>query len=468
MMNIILTILTVFFIATAVKSYIKCNNESKLIFIYRSFIGIVFVFSGFVKAVDPLGSTYKFIDYFNAFGLEFFNDFAFSLAILLSVIEFLIGALLLLNIKTKISSYFALAFMLAFTPLTLVLAINNPVSDCGCFGDALILTNWQTFAKNIVILIPSIVIVLKRNSIKSYLNKNVELLISAVIAFIITLFSIYNYENLPVVDYRPYKIGNNISALKKEFYELDKNIPSEKAIIDATPENEREYIAESTYLYEKNGTVKEFTEIPDSTWVWKETITDVISEGYKPPIHDFSIYNDTEGDITEMILNDTSYVFLLISYKINKTSIQEWKKATELAIQSNDKGVKFYCLTASTDDDINLLKDSLNEMFSFSADNNIDKTAETIYYYEKDGEIEEFTENEQPDGDEWILVGEELVENDAVEVNTNKLPFEFYSSDETTLKTIIRSNPGLVLIKNATIINKWHYNNFPEEIDFVK
>ena len=461
-MNTILFILFIFFISIFTISFINSVLKIKILFFSRSFVGLVFIYSGIVKAIDPLGSTYKFIDYFNAFGLESINNYAFYLAILLSSIEFLIGIMLFLNLKAKFASIIALAFMLVFTPLTFVLAINNPVSDCGCFGDALILTNWQTFGKNIVILIPSVLIILHRKYIKHIFNKNIELLIIASFAFVITLFSIYNYENLPVIDFRPYKIGNSISALKKEFYELSDTIPEEKTIIDAIPENEREYIAENTYVYEKNGLLKEFTEIPDSTWVWKETKTKVISEGYKPPIHDFSIYN-IDGDITEEVLNDTDYVFLLISYKVNKSNYDGFVKATKLALECGNKGVKFICLTASTDNNIKQLKDSLNYEFGFESDMET-LTTETIYYYEKDGEVQEFAENEQPDDDEWILVGEEQVDNEQIE----SFPFKFYFSDETTLKTIVRSNPGLVLIKKGTIINKWHYNNFPNSCEVLK
>ncbi len=464
-MNIILTILSVFFLATFVKSFLKCKHEKKIIFIYRSFIGLVFIFSGFVKAVDPLGYTYKIIDYFTAFGLESLNNFAFLLAIFFSTVEFIIGFMLLLNVKAKIAAIIVFIFMLGFTPLTLILAITNPVSDCGCFGDALVITNWQTFWKNIVIFIPSLYLLLNRKKLVSSIGNIKQIGIIGVGVLSIIYVSIYSYKNLPIIDFRPYKIGNNILALSKEFYELNDSIPLEKVIIDAIPTDKREYIAESTYLYEKNGVVKEFTEIPDSTWEWKETKTNVISEGYKPPIHDFSIYNDTEGDITDVILNDTGYVYLLVSYKINKSNFLGFEKATQLAIDCKNKNIKFICLTASTDNDILELKDSLNNKFNFRINNEISAQTETIYYYEKDGEVQEFTENEQPDSDDWVLVGEEQVGSEQVKESTDGFPFKFYSTDETTLKTIIRANPGIVLLKHGTIINKWHYNNFPDKCD---
>ena len=466
-MNIILTILTVFFLATFAKSFIKCENEKKILLIYRSFIGLVFIFSGFVKAVDPLGYTYKIIDYFTAFGLESFNYFAFSLAIFFSTVEFIIGFMLLFNVKPKIGAVIVFIFMLGFTPLTLVLAITNPVSDCGCFGDALVISNWQTFWKNIVIFIPSLYLILNRKKLVSNIGNTKQITAIVVGVLAIVYVSIYSYRNLPIIDFRPYKIGNNISSLKKEFFELNDSIPEDRAIIEATPEDEREYIAENIYLYEKNGEVKEFTEIPDSTWQWKKTITNVISEGYKPPIHDFLIYNNIDGDITEEVLSDTGYTMLLISYKINKADFEGFKKATELAIKCDESNIKFYCLTASSDDEILQLKDSLSTFFNYSVANEPEIMTETIYYYEKDGEVQEFSENEQPEGDDWVLVGEEQIENEQINTSNNTLPFKFYSTDEITLKTIIRANPGLVLIKKGTIINKWHFNNFPKNCDYI-
>ena len=124
----------------------------------RILVGIVFIFSGFVKSIDPLGSTYKFIDYFNAFHMSFLEGMALPLAILLSTLELVLGISLLLGYRMKIASKILLVFMTFFTILTLILALTNPVHDCGCFGDALILTNWQTFWKNVILMVPTLVI----------------------------------------------------------------------------------------------------------------------------------------------------------------------------------------------------------------------------------------------------------------------------------------------------------------------
>ena len=467
-MNLILIGLFVVFIYLSIINFLKPHKRNFVNIISRLFVGIVFVFSGFVKAVDPMGSTIKFTDYFHAFGLDFLVDFAFPLSILLSAIEFIVGLSLILNIITKRVSIIALIFMVFFTPLTLYLAISNPVSDCGCFGDALIITNWQTFWKNIVILIPTILIFLNIKNIKIWTSKLNEVIISIVGIVAIIWFSVYCNQHLPVLDFRPYKIGNNISALQKEIYELDENIPVEKAILDKIPLNERQDSVVTTFIYEKDGVKKEFNEVPvDTTWWWVETKNDIIKEGYHPPIHDFSI-TDLEGnDITNDVLSDTSYSFLIISYKIKKSSIEGIVEATKLA--ASTPNYKFYFLTASLNKDILTLEDTLNHLIEEGVIDYERKpteaiNSEIIYYYEKDGIAMEFAADEIPDDDGWEYIGEEEIETIQTS-SSNNLPFSFYTTDEITLKTIIRSNPGLVLIKNGTVINKWSYMDIPKNID---
>jgi energy-coupling factor transporter transmembrane protein EcfT len=433
------------------------------------FVGAVFVFSGFVKAVDPMGSSIKYTDYFHSFGLEFLIDFVFPLAIILSTIEFMVGLSLILNIKIKLNSTISFLFMAFFTPLTFYLAIANPVTDCGCFGDALVITNWQTFWKNIVILMPTLIIFFNRNDIKAWLSKINELILIGFGIIAITWFSIYCDQHLPVLDFRPYKIGNNISALQKEIYELDENIPEEKAILDKVPINERQDSVITTFIYEKDGVQKEFSEVPeDTTWQWIETKNNVIREGYHPPIHDFSITDLNGNDITKQVLSDTAYSFFIISYKIEKADLDGIIAATKLAASST---YNFYFLTASLNEDIEELNDTLvklidNKTIEYEAKASEEKHVETIYYYEKDGEVMEFTVDEIPNDDTWEYIGEEEIESTETSL-VNPLPFNFYTTDETTLKTIIRSNPGLVLVKNGTVINKWAYMDIPESIDDV-
>ena len=372
------------------ESNINYFNSMKIIRITsRILIALVFIFSGFVKDIDPLGLTYKFVDYFEAFNISFLNFSAFPLAIILATTELVIGINLLLGIRMRITSYILFVFMISFTILTLILAIYNPVTDCGCFGDAIILTNWQTFWKNVIILAPTIIVFYSRNKYKPFYSDNIEWRMTTAFILIGILISIYCYRNLPVIDFRPYKTGTNIP---------------EKMIIpeDAQPD---EY--KTILTYEKNGIRKEFNSEnypwQDSIWKWVETRQILIKKGYEPPIHDFSITAINGDDITEQIISDPNYSFLLMAYDLTKTNINTFKEINRTAKSCmNSNNCSFYCLTSSTNEEINNF------------------------------------------------------------LNKVKVDFYIYTMDEIALKTIIRSNPGLMLLKEGNIIGKWHYNNFPD------
>jgi len=361
------------------------NNISRII------VGVVFIFSGFVKAVDPLGSMYKFLDYYEAFGMDFLSFTAFPLAILLSSLEFVIGFSLLFSTRKLITTWALLIFMSFFTILTFILAIYNPVTDCGCFGDAIIMTNWQTFWKNVVLMVFTLILFKNRFEYESNWSiKNQWRFISIPLIFVV-LLSVYCYNNLPIIDFRPYKVGTYIP---------------EKMII---PEDAPKAEYETILIYQKNGIEKEFTleNLPDSTWEWVATENNLISEGYVPPIHDFTISTTLGNDITEIVLNDNKFTFLLIAYDLNKASKKNIDEINTLAQFAKESGVcNFICLTSSLDEDINRFKEETNA------------------------------------------------------------PYMFFNTDEITLKTIVRSNPGIVLLKKGTILDKWHHRNTPaiEEI----
>lgn len=354
-------------------------------------VGIVFIFSGFVKAVDPLGFTYKLQDYFEAFGMESLSVLAFPLAIFFSTIEFSIGFSLLFGTKRKPTIWLLTLFMVFFTILTFILALFNPVTDCGCFGDAIIMSNWQTFGKNIFLMIfVSILFISKEKFEVNWTEKKQWAIISIPVIFSIFI-SVYCYLNLPIFDFRPYNVGTYIP---------------EKMIV---PENAPKAEYETLLIYKKNGKEKEFTlqNLPDSTWKWVSSNNKLISEGYVPPIHDFTIETLEGKDITEIVLNDEKFTFLLIAYDLKKANTKNILAINKIANFSQESGVcNFICLTSSLE-----------------------------------SEIDEFKKN------------------------TNA-SYQFYNSDNITLKTIVRSNPGLVLLKKGVILGKWHNRNIPstEEI----
>ena len=186
----------------------------KLLFqIFRFLLAAVFIFSGFVKGIDPLGSAYKFGDYFAAFHLDFLQPTVVVMAFILCAAELLIGLLLLFGIKMRFAAWSVLLFMAFFTPLTLVLAIFNPVSDCGCFGDAIKLSNWGTFFKNLVFLAAAVFVFIQRKKFTSFYSKPMQWALLMVLSVVALTPSFHGYYSLPMFDFRPYKVGVNFSVV---------------------------------------------------------------------------------------------------------------------------------------------------------------------------------------------------------------------------------------------------------------
>src|SRR6056297_2251499 len=241
--------------------------------ISRMLVGITFIFSGFVKGIDPWGSAYKFTDYFNAMGLEWLVWAAFPLGVILAFAEFAIGVGLLFNAFLRFFSWLALLFMAFFLPLTLWIALKNPVTDCGCFGDALVLTNWETFYKNIALMLLTIIVFWFRKDISGENNKKTSLLLSGVSVAVYFAFVVYSYNHLPVIDFRPYKVGVNI--------------PEAMAIPEDAPREEYENI-----FYYKNKNTGEVQEFTEENYPWQDTLhweyhdmeSILVKEGYEPPI----------------------------------------------------------------------------------------------------------------------------------------------------------------------------------------
>jgi triosephosphate isomerase len=356
----------------------------------RFLLAAAFLFSGFVKAVDPLGSTYKIQDYLEAFGLLEWLPFFFPIvgAVALSTLEFALGVMLLFGIRKGTATSLTLFLMGFMTLLTLYLAIVNPVSDCGCFGDAWVLTNWETFAKNIVLLSAALVAFKWRYLMIRFISPKSEWLISLYAVIFIMILSMYSLARLPILDFRPYRIGANIRE--------SMSVPP-----DAKPG-----VYETVFILEKNGERKEFTlnNYPDSTWTFVDSRTVLKEKGYEPPIQDFSMINrETGEDITAEVLEDKNYTFLLIAHRIEEADDSDIDLINEIYDYSVEHGYAFYCLTFSPGDEIERWKDK--------------------------------TGAEYP----------------------------FFLTDEKVLKTIVRANPGLVLMKDGTILNKWNSRKLPDE-----
>ena len=353
----------------------------------RFLLGATFVFSGFVKAIDPIGTQYKLQDYISVVGMGgIVPDIVTLLAsVALSALEFSLGVFVLFAIRRHLVSKILVAFMAVMTLITVWIALFNPVKDCGCFGEALRLTNVQTLLKNIVLLAASVVVAWRPLRMYRFLSRSTQwIAINYTILFVL-LLSAHCLYHLPLIDFRPYHIGMNI----KKGMEIPAGAPQ--------PE------FETTFILQKNGVKKEFTldNYPDSSWQFVDSKTVQTKEGYVPPIHDFSIQKADGDDITDSVLTAKGYIFLLVSPHLEQADDSNFGDIDLLYEYCQERKIPFYCLTASTKKDI----------------------------------------------DHWA------------DITGAEYPFCF--TDETALKTIIRSNPGLLLLKDGTIIRKWSHNDLP-------
>ena len=356
----------------------------------RIIVAVTFIFSGFVKAIDPIGTQYKLQDYLGAIGMAGIlpNWTLLAVAVFLAAIEFCIGIFLLFAIQRRLISKLTVAFMAFMTMVTVWIVVADPVKDCGCFGDALHLTNTETLIKNIVLLVCSLAIMYRPLAMFRFVSKSNQWIVTNYTIVFILVSSGFSLYYLPIFDFRPYHIGVNIPR----GMEIPKGakLPQFK----------------TTFIMEKNGQRKEFTldNYPDASWKFIDSKTVQTSEGYIPPIHDFSITDNKTGlDLTNSVLSHKGYTFLLIAPHLETADDSNFGDIDRLYEYAQSYDIPFYCLTASTTKAIK----------------------------------------------RWIdLTGAE---------------YPFCITDEAVLKTIIRSNPGLLLLKDGTIINKWSHNNLPNE-----
>lgn len=361
----------------------------------RIFIGVVFLFSGFVKAVDPLGAQYKITDYLMAFGLDWLVPLSLYFAIALNLAEFLIGFVLVFGVRMQLFAWGSFLFMLFFTPLTLYLAIQNPVSDCGCFGDAWVMTNWETFYKNTIFMTMATIVFIHRyrywERMIPVAVKNAIVVTGVVIGVGLQLYAI-RYD--AIIDFRPWKVGNHISTLvvptpeKSEIYLIYKNTitgETEEYTSQTLPWQDEEKMASLEFIEQRKVIIKPFIEAP---------------------IHDFMIINDEGYNMTDELITYPQFHFLAISYDLAEINEKAISKLKTFAENCHNDNIHFYFITGSTPTEVNA-----------------------------------FIEKHTP-------------------------PFNIYNADPTALKTIIRSNPGLLLLKEGFVVDKWAHRRIPEYSTF--
>lgn len=382
--SLFITLLTVEIIVAA---FINWRFNHVQVGVVRSILGLLFVFSGFVKGVDPVGTQYRITDYFVAFGTQWAIPYALPLAVILNILEFVLGAMLLFNIKLKFTSWLVVIMMAIFTVLTFNDAIYNPVPSCGCFGDAIIITNWQTFYKNLVIDALLMIVFFSRNRIRFSFNTKIEY--SLIVVFIVGFlwFEVYNIRHLPVIDFRDWKVGN------KMIIEQKKPLKYYVSYRNKETGEEREYPV-SDYPY------------GDSVWMSKWEFVSQRVVDPNPKANDIAVEDEAGNDVTDLIVANPDFQFMLISYDIGKMNTKNIEKIRKLHLRCNEEGYSFVLITSSIPDDVhNFIK-----KYNFEID--------------------------------------------------------YYFADDVTLEAMIRSNPGLVLLKNGVVLGKWHYNDIPGYEDF--
>jgi len=368
-------------------SKVKSQLLTVAVNVCRLLLAATFIFSGFVKANDPLGTVYKLEDYVHAMAWFTLPDtFLLGCAVILALFEFTLGVYLLFGMKRKATSAITLAFMVVMTLLTVYIAIANPVEDCGCFGDVLILSNGATLAKNIVLLGAAVLVSRYYRLQKDFLGSTAKWLIAFVSLCLIIVYAVYCIVCLPVLDFRPYKVGTNLR--------------------EAVTSNQQKF--DVKIVYEKDGQTLELSaedEDPDSTWTYVETRRTPIETQHLATA-DFYVADADGEDVTEEILLADGYTLLLIIPDLMNADEGCVDKVNEVYDYAQEKGWGFYCLTSSED-----------------------QRAQTYW-------------NDHT-GAEYL----------------------YYIAEERMLKTVVRGQPGLVLLQDGIIVKKWGNYNLPDDAE---
>lgn len=358
-----------------------------LLVLFRIGIGALFIFSGLIKANDALGFSYKLDEYFDVFGMHWLSPFALAIAIFMCALETLLGVMLLLGARIKLTLWLLLLMLLFFAFLNFYSGYYNKVTECGCFGDFIIMTPWQEFRNNVIMLVMTIILLIRHKDIQPLMvpYSRIENGVVLFFAVLCLAFPLYTYNYLPVIDFRAYKVGTDLY----------------KAI---HPQVKYQYKLKN----KKTGEVKVFDAWPpdwDKEWDFIEAITTPLDKDVTPIIG-FAMHNQYGEDYTDEFLQKQGYKFLLVEYDLDKANKGVQGKINDFATVCATNNIEFAALTSS------------------------DST--TLLNFQKE----------------------------------YKVNYQFYMNlDDVPLRTMIRSNPGLVLLKDATVVAMWHYHSFPSFAD---
>ncbi|RVU00374.1 DoxX family protein [Mucilaginibacter limnophilus] len=377
--------------------------KNALVWLCRIFVGLLFIFSGLIKANDPLGFSYKLIEYFEVFHITFLDSLAVAIAIILCALEMILGFALLIGARAKTVVWGLLLLIIFFAFLTFYSAYFKVVQTCGCFGDAIPLTPWQSFSKDLVLLLLTLVLFFNRNKIRPVFTKKGGDIAIGIATVLAIGAGLYTYNFLPVIDFLPYKIGANIPesmkvppGAKPDEYEQTYNLKNKKT-------GETKVMTDKEYM--KTGIWK------DNNWeVVGDPESRLVKKGFTPKIVDLNI-NDMQGnDYTQELLSNPFYNVVIVAYNLKETDVDAMIKLNTLALNlAENYNARTVLLTSN----------SAQDVMKFTS-------AHKLVY------------------------------------------LETFFADAVPLKSMVRANPGVMLLKNGTVINKWHYHNMPTYDELVK
>ncbi len=391
--NLFLIVAASALVLTAIRYFMR--RPSNLLITYlQNFVGAFFIFSGFVKAIDPLGTSYKIAEYFTEFGMGFLEPFTLSFSVVTIVLEIVLGVTLLLGYLKEITVWLLLLLIVFFTFLTGYTTVTGNVTDCGCFGDFLKIEPFMSFMKDIVLSVMILILFFGRRKIEAPFSRLISAPLTVIATIIFTLFCFRNFAwNLPLYDFRPYKIGNYLPELMKEVPDKVEYLWVYK--IRATGE-QKEFTDAEFKIISNEPDFREKYEFVD------RKIGRMIEKGTPAKINNFQIVSQNGDDLSEDILYNPDYQLLVIAYDLDKTCEKAFLEKLNPMSEAADKaGMMFFAVTAATP-----------------------KKAETFRH-------------------------------------ENQTTYPFHSADPIFLKTIIRSNPGLLLLKDGKVIGKWHHRHIP-------
>lgn len=366
---------------------VKSSKENLIVKIFRIILGLVFIFSSTMKGIDPMGTAYRVEDYLEVYNLLWLYNQAFSLGVLLIAVEFLLGISLLLKIHIRLAALGTLLIMIIFTLITFFDAKYDLVPDCGCFGDAIKLTAWQTFFKNIVLILLALVVFIKKNSIKTKIPLWLQSSLLLVFMAGYFYFIFYNYNHLPVIDFMDWKKGRDMKA------EGSGEVKSFVIYKNKITGEQKEYLS-SNYPWN------------DSVWMseW-EFVDQRMDESGFVRKHNVIVEDYDGNNVTRELIENPEYQLLLVSYDVEKADGEGMIKASKLSEMAVQQSISFALISSSGEDII--------------------ETYRQVY----------------------------------------QINYPSYLADDTELKAMIRSNPGMLLLKNGIVINKWHFHDFPGSLE---